>query len=64
MGYLYSIYSIGMMYEIYFYHDVAYLHQLSFCFNIHVMKQPVLRRVTYCCLPLTIEGEWCLQCEN
>ncbi len=30
-------------------------------FYVHVMKQLVLRVVAYCCLPLFIEYEWCLQ---
>ena len=40
---------------------VAYLQELTFCFNVHVMKQPVLRRVAYCYLPMSIEDAHCVE---
>jgi hypothetical protein len=35
---------------------VAYLHKLTFCFDFHVMRQPVLRRVAYYWLHLSLGG--------
>jgi hypothetical protein len=43
---------------------VAYLFEFTFCYCVHVMKQPVLKRLAYCCLSLSIEDEWYLQCDH